>query len=49
MESVFDIFYSVSVASAVWLSADYQHLTHPAFNADRGPVDIAGARVHAEF
>ena len=22
---------------------------HPAFNADRGPVDVFGARVHAEF
>jgi high affinity Mn2+ porin len=48
-ESVLDAFYSVNVASAVWLSADYQHVTNPAFNADRGPVDIFGARVHAEF
>jgi hypothetical protein len=48
-ENVLELFYSVNVASAVWLSADYQHLTNPAFNADRGPVNILGARLHAEF
>ena len=48
-ESVIDVFYSVSVANAVWLSADYQRVWNPAFNADRGPVDIFGARVHAEY
>jgi hypothetical protein len=48
-ETVFDVFYSASVISAVWLALDYQHIMHPAFNADRGPVDIFGVRVHAEF
>ncbi len=48
-ESVIDLFYSVNVASSVWLSADYQRLWNPAFNADRGPVDVFGVRVHAEF
>jgi hypothetical protein len=35
--------------SSLWLSIDYQHITNPAYNADRGPVDIFGARAHAEF
>ncbi len=48
-ESVIEAFYSVNVFSSAWLSADYQHITNPAFNADRGPVDIVGARIHAEF
>jgi hypothetical protein len=48
-ESVIDGFYSVNVASAVWLSVDYQHIANPAFNADRGPVEVFGARIHAEF
>jgi carbohydrate-selective porin OprB len=48
-ESVLEVFYSANVISSVWLSADYQHITNPAFNADRGPVDIFGARLHAEF
>jgi high affinity Mn2+ porin len=49
MESVLEAFYSVHFLNAFWLSADYQHITHPAFNADRGPVNIIGARLHVEF
>jgi hypothetical protein len=48
-ESVFEVFYGLSVTSSSWLSIDYQHLTNPAFNADRGPVEIFGGRAHAEF
>ena len=48
-ERVVDIFYSFSVLSSVWLSADYQHIENPAYNADRGPVNIYGARAHVEF
>lgn len=48
-ESVFEVFYSVNLLRAIWLSADYQHITHPAFNADRGPVEIFGGRAHVEF
>ena len=48
-ESVVEAFYSVNLLKAIWLSADYQHIWNPGFNQDRGPVDIFGARVHAEF
>ncbi len=48
-ESVVEAFYSVNLLKAIWLSADYQHLWNPGFNADRGPVDIVAGRVHAEF
>jgi high affinity Mn2+ porin len=48
-ETVFEIFYSMNVLNSVWLSLDYQRLTNPAFNADRGPVDIFGGRMHAQF
>jgi hypothetical protein len=48
-ESVVDAFYSVSFLKAIWLTADYQHLWNPGFNADRGPVNIVSGRAHAEF
>ena len=48
-ESVVDVFYSFNLLKAIWLTADYQHLWNPGFNADRGPVDIFSGRVHAEF
>ena len=49
MESALDVFYSVNLRRWLWLSADYQHVINPAFNADRGPVNIFSARLHAEF
>ena len=48
-EQVLDIYYQCHVFTSTWVSVDYQHLSNPAYNADRGPVDIYGARVHVEF
>jgi hypothetical protein len=48
-EHVVDIFYSVNVLHSLWVTADYQHISNPGFNADRGPVNVYGLRVHAEF
>ena len=48
-ETVVEAFYSVNLLTALWLSADFQHVVNPAFNADRGPVNVFGARAHAEF
>ncbi len=48
-EGVVEGFYSVNLLKAIWLSADYQFMWNPGFNADRGPVNIVGGRVHAEF
>lgn len=48
-ELVNEVFYAVSVASNAWITGDYQRITNPAYNADRGPVDIFSARFHAEF
>jgi hypothetical protein len=48
-ETVIDVFYSFNLLKAIWLTADYQHIWNPGFNADRGPVDIVTGRVHAEF
>ncbi|MGO9834139.1 MAG: carbohydrate porin [Polyangiaceae bacterium] len=48
-EGVVDVFYSLNLFKAIWLSADYQYLWNPGFNADRGPVNIFGVRIHGEF
>lgn len=49
VESVVEVFYSVNPFPSLWITADYQHVTHPAYNADRGPVNIVGGRLHTEF
>jgi hypothetical protein len=48
-EGVVDVFYSVNFLKAIWLTGDYQFLWNPAYNGDRGPVNIVSGRVHAEF
>lgn len=48
-EKIAEIYYSMHVARGVALTADYQYVTNPAYNRDRGPVSILGVRVHAEF
>ncbi len=48
-EQVFEVFYSLNLVGPSWVSLDYQHLINPAFNSDRGPVEIFGGRLHAEF
>jgi hypothetical protein len=49
-EGAFELFYSVNFFDAIWLAGDYQLLWNPGYNADRaGPVNLFGAKVHAEF
>lgn len=49
LETVVELFYQALVVKHLWLSADYQFVLNPAYNRDRGPVNVLGARVHAEF
>jgi hypothetical protein len=48
-ERVLELFYSLHLYRSITLSADYQHIANPAYNADRGPVSVLSGRLHAEF
>lgn len=48
-ETALDLFYSLSLHHSYWLSGDYQHIVNPAFNSDRGPVDVLSVKIHGEF
>jgi hypothetical protein len=48
-EQVLDIFYKLNVYKTAWLTFDWQHISNPGFNADRGPVEVYGLRAHFEF
>ena len=48
-EKISEIYYAWHLHPAITLSIDYQHITHPAYNKDRGPVSIFGTRIHASF
>jgi carbohydrate-selective porin OprB len=48
-ETNVEIFYSANFLRAFWLSGDYQRIWNPAFNADRGPVNVFGVRIHGQY
>jgi high affinity Mn2+ porin len=48
-EEIFESYYSLAIKKSTTLTFDYQFITNPAYNADRGPVSIFSGRFHAEF
>lgn len=48
-EKAFEMFYNINLNRYLWFTLDFQHIINPAYNADRGPVTLYGARVHAEI
>jgi high affinity Mn2+ porin len=48
-ERIIESYYALSVLQYAHLSLDYQFVTNPGYNRDRGPVSIFALRVHAQF
>lgn len=48
-EKIIETYYDIAVASWLHLAFDYQFAMNPAYNRDRGPVHVFGARLHWEF
>jgi len=48
-ERIVETYYSLQVNAHLALSFDYQYVTNPAYNRDRGPVSVYGVRLHADF
>jgi hypothetical protein len=48
-ENIVEAFYSIELLKNTSLTFDAQRYHNPAYNADRGPVNVIGARFHAEF
>jgi high affinity Mn2+ porin len=48
-ERILEAYYAYAINKQLTMTADYQFITNPAFNADRGPVSIFSARLHGEF
>jgi high affinity Mn2+ porin len=49
LEKIFEAYYSYALPSDMRVSFDYQFITNPAYNTDRGPVNTFAARFHAQF
>ena len=48
-EAVAETYYSLQVAKGLYVTADYQFLANPAYNAVRGPVHVFSGRLMAKF
>jgi hypothetical protein len=48
-EVILETYYSLNVAKDAWFSADFQRISNPGYNADRGPASVISARLHYGF
>jgi len=48
-EKIAEAYYSARLFPAVTATLDLQRVVNPAYNRDRGPVNIVGLRVHLEY
>jgi high affinity Mn2+ porin len=48
-EKIAELYYRASVVTGIDATLDYQHVENPGYDALRGPVNILGIRLHAEF
>jgi high affinity Mn2+ porin len=49
LERILETYYAFALNKALTVTADYQFITNPAYNADRGPVHVFSGRLHGEF
>jgi high affinity Mn2+ porin len=48
-ERILETYYAYAINKNFTVTADYQLVVNPAYNADRGPVSIFSGRLHGEF
>ena len=48
-ERITEAYYTAHVWRGVFGSVDVQHVTNPGYNRDRGPVTVAGLRLHVDL
>ncbi len=49
VEQVLETYYDFAIWKTIHATVDYQFVSNPAFNRDRGPVSVLSARLHWEF
>jgi high affinity Mn2+ porin len=48
-ERIIEGYYRYGFSPSTHVTVDYQFITNPGYNTDRGPVSVFGARVHTQF
>jgi hypothetical protein len=48
-EQILETFYKIKLTQYLWATVDYQLITNPGYNTNRGPVNVFAIRGHVEF
>jgi len=48
-ERIVETYYAARLLGQAVVTLDYQYVTHPAYNRDRGPLSVFALRLHAQF
>ena len=48
LEKIFETYYTAHVWRGISVAIDYQHVTNPGYNQDRGPASVVSFRIHVE-
>ena len=48
LEQFFETYYTAHIWRGVSFAVDYQHVSNPGYNQDRGPASVVGFRLHIE-
>ena len=48
LEKIVEMYYTAHVWRGISFAIDYQHVTDPGYNRDRGPASVLGFRIHVE-
>jgi|SRR6516225_9931663 hypothetical protein len=48
-EQIIETYYKYALCSSIEISLDYESIRNPAYNTDRGPVNVFGLRFHWHF
>ncbi|PQO94858.1 carbohydrate porin [Massilia phosphatilytica] len=48
-EQIVETYYRIGLGPHAAVSLDWQHIANPAYNGARGPVNVAGVRLHGQY
>jgi len=48
LEKIFETYYTAHIWRGISIAADYQQVTDPGYNQDRGPASVVSFRIHVE-
>jgi high affinity Mn2+ porin len=49
LEEIIEAYYSYALSASTRVGVDYQFIANPAYNTDRGPVNVFSGRFHWQF